>query len=78
MNLTLKGNETPPNHNNRSRGAGGVWGVSATRTAVVKASGANRKLAEWFKMPHIVKLDPNAKRLVAAATPKQPDENDLP
>ena len=36
----------------------------------VKASGANRKLAEWFKMPHIVKLDPNAKRLVAAATPK--------
>ena len=36
----------------------------------VKTSGANRKLAEWFKMPHIVKLDPNAKRLVAAATPK--------
>jgi hypothetical protein len=36
----------------------------------VKASGANRKLAEWFKMPHIVKLDPKAKRLVAAATPK--------
>ena len=36
----------------------------------VKASGANRKLAEWFKMPHIVKLDPNPKRLVAAAPPK--------
>jgi hypothetical protein len=36
----------------------------------VKASGAKRKLAEWFKMPHIVKFDPNAKRLVAAATLK--------
>jgi ABC-type Fe3+-hydroxamate transport system substrate-binding protein len=36
----------------------------------VKASGAKRKLAEWFKMPRIVKFDPNAKRLVAAATLK--------
>jgi len=36
----------------------------------VKASGANCKLTEWFKMPHTVKLGSNAKRLVAAATPK--------
>jgi hypothetical protein len=25
----LKANETPPTHNNRSRGAGGVWEVAA-------------------------------------------------
>jgi len=44
--------------------------TQSPKPPTVKASGANRKLAEWFKMPHIVKLDPNAKRLVAAATPK--------
>ena len=47
------------------------WGESQQQEPPsVKASGAKRKLAEWFKMPHIVKFDPNAKRLVAAATPK--------
>ena len=28
-NQKTNANETPPNHNNRSRASGGVWGVAA-------------------------------------------------
>ena len=42
MNLTLKANETPPTHNNRSRGAGGVWDKITRGFADVLYSTPNR------------------------------------